>query len=124
MKRSRVLEVVAGLLFVGALYPGVVRVQAQPPSNQVPPLAGTVAGVVKASSGDPVYIVIADQAGSDTAVPYSVERRMVHGNTIVVDDKQLQSAPKVSESQLQNSANSAWKGVAEGYWSKQAKDQG
>jgi hypothetical protein len=84
---------------------------------------GTVADVVKASSGDPAYIVIADQSGSDTAVPYSIARHMVHGNRIVVDDKQLQSAPKVPESQLQNASNAAWKGLADSYWTRQAKDR-
>jgi PRC-barrel domain len=85
---------------------------------------GTVADVIKASSGDPAYIVIADESGSDTAVPYSVARHMVRGSRIVVDDKQLRSAPKVPESQLQNPSSAAWKGIADNYWASQPKDGG
>jgi hypothetical protein len=85
---------------------------------------GTVADVVKGSSGDPAYVVIADQTGSDTAVPYSVVRHLVHGSNIVIDDKRLQGAPKVPESQLQNPSITSWKSVADSYWSKQPKDQG
>jgi PRC-barrel domain len=84
---------------------------------------GTVADVVKGSSGDPTYVVIADQTGRDTAVPYSVARHMVQGTNIVIDDKRLQSAPKVPESQLQNPSITTWKAAADSYWSKQAKEQ-
>jgi hypothetical protein len=85
---------------------------------------GTVADVVKTDSGGPAYIVIADQSGSDTAVPYSVARHMIQGKRIVVEDQQLHGAPKVSGSQLRNPANTTWKSLADDYWSKQPIDQG
>jgi hypothetical protein len=87
---------------------------------------GTVVDVVRSSSGGPAYVVIADQAGSDTAVPIAVARHMVHGNKVVVDTKRLQNAPKVPESQLQNPSSTQWQGKADSYWGKGGteKDRG
>jgi hypothetical protein len=85
---------------------------------------GKVADVIKASSGKPAYIVIADQSGSDSAVPYSIARHMVHGNSVVIDDQQLKGAPKVPGDQLRSPTQSGWKTDADTYWNKQAKDQG
>ncbi len=82
---------------------------------------GTVVNVVNDSSGKPGYVVIADQSGRDTAVPYSAAKHMVHGNKIVVSDKRLASAPKVPESQLQDTSNTEWQGQADSYWSKHGK---
>lgn len=77
---------------------------------------GTVADVVKNPSGRPTYVVVADQSGNDTAIPYEAARQMVHGNRVVVDAARLQSAPKVPRSQLQNPANTGWQEKAEGFW--------
>jgi hypothetical protein len=81
---------------------------------------GTVVDVVRNASGEPAYVVIADQSGSDTAVPFAIARHMVKGNKVVVDAKRLQDAPKVPESQLQNGASTAWQDKADSYWGKKA----
>jgi hypothetical protein len=82
---------------------------------------GTVVNVVKDSSGKPGYVVISDESGRDTAVPYSAAKHMVHGNKILVNEKRLQNAPKVPESQLQDTSNTEWQGQADSYWSKHGK---
>lgn len=82
---------------------------------------GTVSNVVNDASGKPAYVVISDQSGSDTPIPYRAVKHMVRGNKIVVDAKRLQSAPKVPESQLQDTSNTAWQGKADSYWEKRAK---
>jgi hypothetical protein len=82
---------------------------------------GTVIRVVNDSSGKPAYVVISDQSGSDTAVPYRAAKHMVRGGKILVDAKRLQSAPKVPESQLQDTSNTDWQGKADSYWEKRGK---
>src|ERR1700743_3869304 len=74
---------------------------------------GKVADVIKASSGKPAYIVIADQSGNDSAVPYSIARHMVHGNSVVIDDAQLRGAPKVPGDQLRSPTQTGWKSAAD-----------
>ncbi|HET9390389.1 MAG TPA: PRC-barrel domain-containing protein [Steroidobacteraceae bacterium] len=82
---------------------------------------GTVTSVVKDSSGKPAYVVIADQSGSDTAMPYMAAKHMVKGNKLMVDQKRLQNAPKVPESQLQDTSNTSWQGKADSYWKRHGK---
>lgn len=82
---------------------------------------GTVTNVVNDSSGKPAYVVIADQSGSNTAVPYMAARHMVRGNKLTVDPQRLQNAPKVPESQLQDNSNTSWQGKADSYWGKHGK---
>jgi hypothetical protein len=80
---------------------------------------GTVLDVVPSATGNPAYVVIADQSGSNTAVPYIAARKMVHDNKVIVDTKRLQNAPKVPQSQLQDRSNKEWQGKADSYWGKQ-----
>jgi len=82
---------------------------------------GTVTNVVNDSSGKPAYVVIADQSGNDTAMPYRAAKHMVKGNKLMVDSMRLQNAPKVPESQLQDTSNTSWQGKADSYWGKRGK---
>jgi hypothetical protein len=82
---------------------------------------GTVVNIINDSTGRPGYVVIADTNGHETAVPYGPARQMLQGNAIVMDAQRLEKAPKVPESQLQNSASTEWQGKADSYWSGQPK---
>jgi hypothetical protein len=83
--------------------------------------AGEPIGRVKdivpdANSGEPAYIVISTRSGS-TAVPYPVIAPMYQDGHIVLDRSRLESAPRVSDSQLRNDKSGAeWKKQADRYW--------
>ena len=61
------------------------------------------------------------QSGNDTAMPYMAAKHMVKGNKLMVDQKRLQNAPKVPESQLQDTSNTSWQGKADSYWKRHGK---
>ena len=82
---------------------------------------GTVSNVVNDSSGKPKYVVISESSGSNTAVPYMTAKHMLHSNKIVVDEKRLQDAPKVPESQLQDTSKTEGQSKADSYWEKHGK---
>jgi len=72
--------------------------------------------VPDAKTGDPAYIVIATRAGS-TAVPYAIVAPMYQNGHVVIDRSRLESAPRVSDTQLRNDEQGAqWKKEANGYW--------
>jgi hypothetical protein len=83
--------------------------------------AGEPIGRVKdivpdANTGEPAYIVISVRSGS-TAVPYAVIAPMYQNGHLVLDRSRLESAPRVSNSQLQDDKSGAeWKKQADRYW--------
>jgi hypothetical protein len=83
--------------------------------------AGEPIGRVKdivphANTGDPAYIVISTRSGS-TAVPYPVIAPMYQNGHIVLDRSRLESAPRVSDSQLrEDNSGAQWKKEADRYW--------
>ena len=83
--------------------------------------AGQPIGRVKdivpdANTGDPAYVVIATRSGS-TPVPYAVVAPMYQSGHIVLDKSRLDSAPRVSDSELQDARTAAaWKKQADRYW--------
>jgi hypothetical protein len=83
--------------------------------------AGEPIGRVKdivpdANTGEPAYIVIATRSGS-TAVPYPVIAPMYENGHIILDRSRLESAPRVSDSQLRDDKSGAeWKKQADRYW--------
>jgi hypothetical protein len=83
--------------------------------------AGEPIGRVKdivpdANTGEPAYIVISVRSGS-TAVPYAVIAPMYQNGHLVLDRSRLESAPRVSNSQLQDDESGAeWKKQADRYW--------
>ena len=77
---------------------------------------GRVRDVVPdANTGEPAYIVISLRSGS-TAVPYPTIAPMFQNGHIVLDRSRLESAPHVSDSQLQDKSNAEWKKQADRYW--------
>jgi hypothetical protein len=71
--------------------------------------------VPDANTGEPAYIVISLRAGS-TAVPYPTIAPMFQNGHIVLDRARLESAPRVSDSQLQDKPGAEWKKQADRYW--------
>jgi len=82
--------------------------------------AGEPIGRVKdivpdANTGEPAYIVISTRSGS-TAVPYAVIAPMYQNGHLVLDRSRLESAPRVSDSQLQDKSGAQWRKQADRYW--------
>ena len=71
--------------------------------------------VPDANTGEPAYIVISTRSGS-TAVPYPTIVPMFQNGHIVLDRSRLESAPRVSDSQLRDNSGSQWKEQANRYW--------
>ena len=71
--------------------------------------------VPNANTGEPAYIVISTRSGS-TAVPYPTIAPMFQSGHIVLDRSRLESAPRVTDSQLQDNAGAQWKKQADRYW--------
>jgi hypothetical protein len=71
--------------------------------------------VPDANTGEPAYIVISLRSGN-TAVPYPTVAPMFQNGHIVLDRARLESAPRVSDSQLQDNSEVEWKKQADRYW--------
>ena len=71
--------------------------------------------VPDANTGEPAYVVIATRSGS-TAVPYPAIAPMFQNGHVVLDRSRLESAPQVSDSQLQDKSDTQWKKQADRYW--------
>src|SRR3981081_2416470 len=71
--------------------------------------------VPDANTGEPAYIVISLRSGN-TAVPYPTVAPMFQNGHIVLDRARLESAPRVSDSQLQDNSGAEWKKQADRYW--------
>jgi hypothetical protein len=85
----------------------------QTPAGQ--PIGRVKDVVPDANTGDPAYIVISLRSGS-TAVPYPAIAPMFQDGHIVLDRSKLESAPRVTDSQLQDKRGLEWKRQADRYW--------
>ena len=77
--------------------------------------ADTAEPAADANTGEPAYIVISLRAGN-AAVPYPAIAPMFHDGHIVLDRSKLESAPRVTDSQLQDRRGLEWKQQADRYW--------
>lgn len=82
--------------------------------------AGEPIGRVKdivpdANTGEPAYVVISVRSGS-TAVPYATIAPMFQNGHIVLDRSRLESAPRVTDSELQDNSKAQWQKQANRYW--------
>lgn len=76
-------------------------------SNVLPGLNG------KESSG---YVLVAGANGMSVPVPYATAHSMVRGGKLVLSSSRFEHAPRVSQEDLQNSADHAWRVKADHYW--------
>lgn len=95
---------------VGSISAGSI---VQTPAGQ--PIGRVKDIVPDANTGEPAYIVISLRSGS-TAVPYPAVAPMFQNGHIVFDRSRLESAPRVTDSQLQDSSRAEWKQQADRYW--------
>lgn len=84
---------------------------------------GTVVSVVPGSSGNAHsgYVVIGDSSGGGgnaTPVPYGAAASHVQNGKLVLDRSRLEKAPKIQQSQVQDSSNTGWQSKVDSYWGK------
>lgn len=76
-------------------------------TNVVPGLNG------RKSSG---YVVVSGSNGMSVPVPYRTATAMVRDGKLVLSQSRLEHAPKVTQEDLQNSSDHAWRTKADQYW--------
>jgi hypothetical protein len=79
---------------------------------------GTVSNVVPGLNGrkSSGYVLISGSNGMSVPVPYGAADHMVRHGTLVLSRSRFQHAPKVSQEDLQNRADHAWRVKADRYW--------
>jgi hypothetical protein len=78
---------------------------------------GSVSSVVPGLNGQKSsgYVVVV-VSGVSTPVPYRTAHSMVRDGKLVLNQSKLEHAPKVSQQDLQNSSDHAWRAKADQYW--------
>ena len=76
-------------------------------SDVVPGLNG------KMSSG---YVVVSGSNGMSVPVPYRTASSMVRGGKLILSQSRMEHAPKLTQEDLQNSSDHAWRMKADQYW--------
>lgn len=67
----------------------------------------------RTSSG---YVVVSGSNGMSVPVPYRTAHAMVRNGKLVLSQSRLEHAPTVSQEDLQNSSDRAWRTKADRYW--------
>ena len=79
---------------------------------------GSVATVVPGLNGKKTsgYVVVSGSNGMSIPVPYRTASSMVRDGKLVLSQSRLEHAPKVTQEDMQNSADHAWRTKADHYW--------
>lgn len=79
---------------------------------------GTVSNVIPGLNGRKTsgYVLVSGSNGMSVPVPYRTANSMVHDGKLVLGQSRLEHAPKVSQEDLQNRADHAWRVKADRYW--------
>jgi hypothetical protein len=84
---------------------------------------GSVSSVVPGLNGQTSsgYVVVAGANGNSVPVPYRTASSMVRDGKLVLSPSRLEHAPKVTQEDLQNSADHAWRAKADRYWMRRGR---
>lgn len=79
---------------------------------------GSVSSVVPGLNGrqSSGYVVVSGSNGMSVPVPYKTAHSMMRNGKLVLSQSKLEHAPKVTQEDLQNSADHAWRVQADHYW--------
>ena len=83
-------------------------------------LMGRVSAIVPGDSGDKNYVVMADQQGLASLMPYSTATAMLHNDKLVIDRTAFEKAPKVQDTQLEDRSRHALERKSDEYWNRYA----
>jgi hypothetical protein len=86
---------------------------------------GSVSSVVPGLNGrrSSGYVVVSAANGASVPVPYPTAHAMVREGKLVLSQSRFEHAPKVSEQDLQNRADHAWRIKADHYWMRKGHGQ-
>jgi hypothetical protein len=92
----------------------------QSPSGQS---LGSVSSVIPGLNGrkSSGYVVVSGANGTSVPVPYRTASSMVRDGKLVLSPSRLEHAPKVTQEDLQSSANHAWRAKADRYWMRSGR---
>ncbi|HEX5459083.1 MAG TPA: hypothetical protein VFX20_03860 [Steroidobacteraceae bacterium] len=79
---------------------------------------GSVSQVVPGLNGQETsgYVVVAGSNGESVPVPYKTANSMVRDGKLILKPSRLEHAPKVTQEDMQNSSDHAWRAKADEYW--------
>jgi hypothetical protein len=84
-------------------------------------LMGRVSAIVPGDSGDESYVVMADQQGLASLMPYATATAMVHNDKLVIDRTAFEKAPKVQNTQLEDRSLNGLERKSDEYWKRYAE---
>jgi hypothetical protein len=84
-------------------------------------LIGRVSAIVPGDSHDKNYVVMADQQGLASLMPYSTATSMVHNDKLVIDRTAFEKAPKVQNAQLEDRSRDELERKSDEYWNRYAQ---
>ena len=84
-------------------------------------LIGRVSAIIPGDSRDENYVVMADQQGMASLIPYSTATAMVHDDKLVIDRTAFEKAPKVQNTQLEDRSLSGLQRKSDEYWNRYAE---
>ncbi|MGH8287446.1 MAG: hypothetical protein ACREV7_00245 [Steroidobacteraceae bacterium] len=86
---------------------------------------GSVSKVVPGLNGrkSSGYVLVSGASGMRVPVPYRTADSMVRDGKLVLSQSRFEHAPKVTQEDLQNRADHAWRIKADHYWMHQRHDQ-
>jgi hypothetical protein len=79
---------------------------------------GSVSSVVPGLNGQKSagYVVVSGSNGESVPVPYKTASSMVRDGKLVLSQSRLEHAPKVTQEDMQNTSDHAWRTKADRYW--------
>ncbi|HVS77717.1 MAG TPA: hypothetical protein VHE11_12350 [Steroidobacteraceae bacterium] len=79
---------------------------------------GSVSSVVPGLNGEKTsgYVVVSGADGKSVPVPYRTANSMVRDGKLVLSQSRFEHAPKVTQEDLQNNSDHAWRAKADRYW--------
>lgn len=79
---------------------------------------GTVSKVIPGLDGKETsgYVLVSGSNGENVPVPYRTAHSMVRDGKLVLSQPRFTSAPRVTEGDLQNSSDHAWREKADHFW--------
>ncbi len=79
---------------------------------------GSVSSVVPGLNGEKTsgYVIVSGAGGKSVPVPYRTANSMVRDGKLVLSQSRFEHAPKVTQEDLQNNSDHAWRTKADRYW--------
>jgi len=86
---------------------------------------GSVSQVIPGLNGQEMsgYVVVSGSNGESVPVPYKTANSMVRDGKLVLNPSRLEHAPKVTQEDMQNASDHAWRAKADKYWMRKDHSQ-